>query len=202
LYIASRVIESFCRSFSGGRFPNKAEVEEKQRDVAEFLSSLLQHIDNCILRCYPSSLTSSISHPLRGELVHRIYALSQPDEAPPALIQRKERFFYISLNVMGFTDLTQSLADFVKEDVFPLRWPPSEGDTHTHRSIHRLFLPPPPSLSPISLSSEDRVAVVGEEDLVHRPAATPSLPFEEVPLRRISNAQDESAQSLLLPAAS
>ena len=69
-------------------------------------------------------------NPLEGQLMHRIYPICHQEGANlthPEIIERTERFFYVSLYVIGFTTITESLQDFTKEVSLQFRWPSSDG---------------------------------------------------------------------------
>ena len=117
------------------------DYDNKQKDVSEFLSLLLHRIDKCISHHIKSSnildtdsFKSELLLPLEGQLINRVYPKmkitnqsgSNNDEENN-LIERTERFFYISLNVSGFSSITESLEDFTKEDSLQFAWSSNSG---------------------------------------------------------------------------
>eukprot|EP01036_Dinobryon_divergens_P028965 gene28965-38003_t len=130
-------LQAFQEScFCGGRFPlpDGYDAEQhSQRDVSEFLSSLLHHMDKCVSRSLVAATgieRSQIAclNPLEGQLIHRIYPMERGDSnlTSVEIIERTERFFYVSLNVIGFATMIESLEDFTKEDALQFRWSNSD----------------------------------------------------------------------------
>ncbi len=79
---------------------------------------------------YIRSAAARRLNPFEGQLMHRIYPIHQQEANlthTEDVIERTERFFYVSLNVIGFTTLTESLQDFTKEVALQFRWPSSAG---------------------------------------------------------------------------